>query len=107
MNDTDALVQRMGELARKLVARSASEVAQMREALARPDGDLDQIRQLAHRTCGTSGTLGLAGVSDAAGALERLVEGHARGDIPDSEARARIETGIDALSTELALLDAN
>jgi HPt (histidine-containing phosphotransfer) domain-containing protein len=107
MNETSPLAQRMGELARKLVVRSVSEVAQMREALARPGDDLDQIRQLAHRICGTSGTLGLSGLSAAAGALEDLVEAHARGDGSDSDAHARIAAGIDAMAAELARLGSN
>jgi HPt (histidine-containing phosphotransfer) domain-containing protein len=107
MKDTGPLAQRMGELARKLVVRSIAEVAQMREALARSGDDLDQIRQLAHRICGTSGTLGLSGLSGAAGALEQLVEAHARGGSPDSEAHAQIAAGIDAMAAELVLLEPN
>ena len=86
MNDGEggeaAVQTRLNELVRKFVARTAFDLAQMREGLARLDaGDRDdngkalaQIHHLAHRICGTSGTLGLCALSDAAADLERRIE---------------------------------
>jgi chemotaxis protein histidine kinase CheA len=99
---------RMAELVRKFVARTADELVQMRAALALiATGDrsgLVQIHQLAHRACGTGGTLGLLELSDAAGELERHIEACAADGIPDAAERARIGAEIDALAAQLALL---
>jgi len=105
VNDVNA---RMSELARRFVARTGTEVVQMRAALALLDaGDrsgLAQIHQLAHRACGTGGTLGLLVLSDAAGELERRIEACAKEGIPDAAERAQIAAGIEAVAAELALL---
>jgi HPt (histidine-containing phosphotransfer) domain-containing protein len=100
---------RMGDLACRFVARTGAEIAQMRAALALLEaGDcsgLSQIHQLAHRACGTGGTLGLLSLSDAAGELERRVEACAADAIPDAAGRAQIAAGIDAIAAELKLLE--
>jgi len=81
MNERDngALQTRLNELVRRFVGRTSLDLAQMREGLARVEaGDrsgLAQIYHFAHRTCGTSGTLGLLALSDAAADLELLVLG--------------------------------
>jgi HPt (histidine-containing phosphotransfer) domain-containing protein len=89
---------RMSELARKFVTRTAEDLSQMREALAR--NDLELIRQLAHRSCGTGGTLGLVSLSDAAGNLERLIDAGPDG-VPDGARRAQIAAGIEAIAARL------
>lgn len=64
-------------------------------------GGLEQIRQLAHRACGTGGTLGLGALSEAAGNLERLLDTFPANVAPDETQRARIAAGIDALVAQL------
>ena len=84
----------------------------MRDALARLDAGrgtddrsaLDQIHQLAHRACGTGGTLGLCALSDAAADLERLVEALPKDAAPGAAERAQIAAGIDAVAAQLARL---
>ena len=93
---------RMAELKRKFVARTSDEVQQMRACLARLDaGDrsaLAQIHQLAHRACGTGGTLGLSNLSDAAGELERFVEALPEESLPGPAERAQIGAAIETLA---------
>jgi len=102
---SDAVKSRLGELAQKFVIRTTGDLALMRESLARLEaGDragLEQIRQLAHRACGTGGTLGLRALSDAAGALESTVEACPAGALPDAQARAEIAARIEAIAAEL------
>jgi chemotaxis protein histidine kinase CheA len=76
----------------------------MREALARMDGGgLELIRQLAHRACGTGGTLGLHRVSDACGDLERVIDAIPAGQLPDDATRTRMAAGIDDIATQLEM----
>jgi len=93
---------RMKELKRKFVKRTADEVGLMRACLARVDaGDLaalEQIHQLAHRACGTGGTLGLRSISDAAGEVERCVEALPENSLPGPAERARIGAAIETLA---------
>jgi len=102
---SDAVKSRLGELARKFVTRTTGDLALMREGLARVDsGDragLEQIQQLAHRACGTGGTLGLCALSDAAGALERTIEACPAGTLPDADARTEIAARIEAIAAAL------
>lgn len=110
--DAAAVKTRLAELTRKFVARTGDDVAQMREALARLDaghggdngGALAQIHQLAHRACGTGGTLGLCAFSDAAADLERLIEAYPAGASLSVADRARMAAGIEAIAAQLALL---
>jgi HPt (histidine-containing phosphotransfer) domain-containing protein len=107
--DALAVRTRLTELASKFIARTRDDVAQMREALARLDageqgdepGALASIHQLAHRACGTGGTLGLCAVSDAAADLEHLIDACPAGAIPDAEVRAEIAARIDAIAALL------
>jgi HPt (histidine-containing phosphotransfer) domain-containing protein len=107
--DPAAVRSRLEELTSKFIARTGDDLAQMRAALARLDdaqgaGDdsaLAQIQQLAHRACGTGGTLGLHALSDAAGELERLVEACPAGAVPDAGLRAEITARIDAIAAHL------
>jgi HPt (histidine-containing phosphotransfer) domain-containing protein len=103
-----AVEARMVELRRKFIARTDDDVAQMRAALARfAEGDrggLEQIQQLAHRACGTGGTLGLDELSEAARELERLAVA-----IPPQVAcataeRERLAAGIETVAARLAAL---
>ena len=79
-----AVKSRLNELAQKFVTRTTGDLALMREGLSRLEaGDragLDQIRHLAHRACGTGGTLGLCALSDAAGEFEALLAQRRPGD---------------------------
>ncbi|HEU5135358.1 MAG TPA: Hpt domain-containing protein [Steroidobacteraceae bacterium] len=112
MNDNQhsapVLQTRLNELVRKFVARTALDLAQMREGLARLDaGDrsgLAQIYHLAHRTCGTSGTLGLLALSDAAAELERCIEACPPDALPGTAERAQIAAGIDRISAQVRTL---
>lgn len=105
--DAAAVKARLLELTRKFVVRTHDDVTQMRDGLARLDaGDvsaLAQIHQLAHRACGTGGTLGLCELSDAAADIERLVEACPPDALPDAEVRAEIAARIDAMAAQLAL----
>jgi chemotaxis protein histidine kinase CheA len=107
-SDPAAITTRLLELSRKFVTRTHGDVTLMRDGLAQIEaGDpaaLAQIHQLAHRACGTGGTLGLCAVSDAAAALERLVEACPADALPDAAVRAEIASRIDALAAELDLL---
>jgi HPt (histidine-containing phosphotransfer) domain-containing protein len=100
-----AVQTRLDELAQKFLARTTGDLALMREGLARVEsGDpagLGQIQQLAHRACGTGGTLGLSALSDAAAALERTVEACPAGSLPDAEVCAQIAARIEAMASEL------
>jgi HPt (histidine-containing phosphotransfer) domain-containing protein len=98
--DPAAVRARMAELARKFIARTEEDLVQMRAALD-SDGGLEQIRQLAHRACGTGGSLGLTALSDAAGVLERLVESIPGSTAPGAAERARVAAGIDAVAAQL------
>ena len=107
--DVAAVNARLAELVRKFVARTLGEVEQMRAALAAGHGEdngagLTLIHQLAHRTCGTGGTLGLLALADAAGALEQLVEACPADTNPSATTRAQIAAGIDRLAAQLALI---
>jgi len=97
---------RMAELKRKFMARTADEVGKMRACLVQVDaGDrsaLDQIHQLAHRACGTGGTLGLCSLSDAAGELERCVEELPANSLPGPAERARIGAAIEKLAAAIS-----
>ena len=103
-----AVNARMTELVRKFVERTGTELAHMRAALALLEaGDrsgLSQLHQWAHRACGTGGTLGLLGLSDAAGELERRVEACVQNGIPDAAQRAQLCAGVDAVAAQLAVL---
>jgi HPt (histidine-containing phosphotransfer) domain-containing protein len=98
--DPATVAARMLELARKFIVRTGEDVAQMRAALD-GDGGLEQIRQLAHRACGTGGSLGLTALSDAAGELERLVESFPQGVAPGAAERERVAASIDAVAAHL------
>ena len=110
--DVAAVNTRLAELVRKFVARTAEEVSQMRAALAAVNtgqgedhgAGLALIHQLAHRTCGTGGTLGLHALADAAGAIEQLVDACPADTPPDAATLTQIGAGIDRLATELAAL---
>jgi chemotaxis protein histidine kinase CheA len=107
INTGDAAVKsRLGELAQKFVTRTTGDVALMREGLRRLEaGDregLEQIRHLAHRACGTGGTLGLCALSDAAGALEKVIDACPSGSLPDDVLRAEIAARIEAMAAELS-----
>jgi HPt (histidine-containing phosphotransfer) domain-containing protein len=107
MSDANAVQARMTELARKFVGRTLDDITQMRRALAGLDdgtgGGLELIRQLAHRACGTGGTLGLLRVSDAAGDLERLIDAMPADKVPDDASRKRIAAVIDDLATQIEM----
>ena len=104
MRDAAAVQSRLHELTRKFVSRTHDDVTQMREALARLEagqgvdtgGDLELLRQLAHRACGTGGTLGFGSLSDAARELEILIDAIS-GAAPGAAERARIAAGLDTL----------
>lgn len=102
---SDVIKTRLSELAQKFVTRTAGDLELMREGLARVEaGDrsgLEQIRHLAHRACGTGGTLGLSALSDAAGVLEKTVEACPVDTLPDANARAEIAARIEAMAAEL------
>jgi len=101
-----AVKSRLNELAPKFVTRTTGDLALMREGLSRLEaGDragLDQIRHLAHRACGTGGTLGLCALSDAAAALERAADACPPDTLPDAVLREEIAARIEAMAAELS-----
>ena len=108
-SDAAAVRTRLLELTSKFVTRTIEDLAQMREALARLDAGngtahpdaLGLIHQLAHRACGTGGTLGLCALSDAAGALERTIEACSANAARDAAVCAEIAARIEAMAAQL------
>jgi len=90
---------RMAELAEKFLERTAGEIETMRARLAQAHGDtaaLAEIRNLAHRACGTGATLGFESLSEYAHRIEALTASQPPGS------QAEIAGAIDALAGELA-----
>ena len=90
---------RMAELAEKFLDRTAVDIDTMRARLARVGDDaaaLAEIRNLAHRACGTGATLGFESLSDCAHRIEVLTAAQ------PPVSRAEILGAIDALAQELA-----
>ena len=106
--DAAAVKARLKELAQKFLVRTGEDLQQMREGLARLEaGDLaglEEIRQLAHRACGTGGTLGFISLSDAASDIERLIDNSPAGTTPGEAELAQLAAGIERLAAQLALL---
>jgi|SRR5688572_25655346 len=104
MSDTreervSAAKARMAELAEKFLDRTASEIDTMRARLAKVGEDagaLAEIRNLAHRACGTGATLGFESLSDCAHRIEVLAAAQ------PPAASAEIARAIEALAQELA-----
>jgi HPt (histidine-containing phosphotransfer) domain-containing protein len=104
MNDTReqrvaAAKARMAELAGKFLERTAGEIETMRARLAQAGEDaaaLAEIRNLAHRACGTGATLGFESLSEHAYRIEVLTAAQPPGS------SAEIAGAIDALARELA-----
>jgi chemotaxis protein histidine kinase CheA len=101
---------RMAELAAKFLERSRRDLELMRDTLAKLNaGELDalgDIRQLAHRMCGTGATLGFETLGACAARVERLAESCPAGTLPDQSALTQLDAGIEALAAEVARLDA-
>lgn len=99
---------RMAELAEKFVARTTGEMVSMRAQLVKLSaGDLralTEIRNLAHRACGTGATLGFESLADCALRVEQLAESQSPETSPAPEALAQLRNEIDALDAELARL---
>jgi HPt (histidine-containing phosphotransfer) domain-containing protein len=97
---------RMAELAVKFVERTSGELESMRGLLARfGTGDtqvLEEIRNLAHRMCGTGATLGFETLADCAYRVEQLSS--AEGRASDPAAVLQLGTAVDALDVELGRL---
>lgn len=90
---------RMAELAGKFLERTAGEIATMRARLAQVNDDeaaLAEIRNLAHRACGTGATLGFESLSEYAYRIEALAAAQPPGSPAD------IASAIDELERELA-----
>jgi len=90
---------RMAELAEKFLVRTAGEIETMRTRLAQANDDsaaLAEIRNLAHRACGTGATLGFESLSEFAHRVESLAASQPPGS------QAEIARAIDELARELA-----
>jgi HPt (histidine-containing phosphotransfer) domain-containing protein len=100
---------RLSELAAKFVARTAGEVSAMRAQLAKVSGGelsaLADLRNLAHRACGTGATLGFEGLADCAARVEQLAEPQAPDAAVTPGVLAQLQVAIDALDAELARLE--
>ena len=89
---------RMAQLAAKFLERTAGEIETMRARLAQVDQDpeaMAEIRNLAHRACGTGATLGFESLSEYAYQVEKLAAANPPGS------RADIAGAIDAFAREL------
>jgi HPt (histidine-containing phosphotransfer) domain-containing protein len=90
---------RMAELAGKFLERTAGEIETMRTRAARMEHDpeaLAEIRNLAHRACGTGATLGFESLSECAYQIEKLAAAQPPGS------QADVIGAIEALAQELA-----
>ena len=90
---------RMAELATKFLERTAGEIETMRTRLAQASEDsaaLAEIRNLAHRACGTGATLGFESISEYAHRIEALAAAQPPGT------PAEIASAIDEMARELA-----
>jgi HPt (histidine-containing phosphotransfer) domain-containing protein len=90
---------RMAELATKFLDRTAGEIETMRTRLAQASEDsaaLAEIRNLAHRACGTGATLGFESLSEYAHRIEALAAAQPPGT------PAEISHAIDEMARELA-----
>jgi len=90
---------RMAELATKFLERTAGEIETMRVRLAQASEDsaaLAEIRNLAHRACGTGATLGFESLSEYAHRIETLAAAQPPGT------PAEIARAIDEMASELA-----
>jgi len=90
---------RMAELAEKFLERTEGEIGAMRARLEQLDDGgtaLAEIRNLAHRACGTGATLGFESLSESAHRIEVLAAARPPGS------RAEIERAIEALAHDLA-----
>jgi len=104
LNDTReervaAAKARMVELAEKFLVRTQAEIDTMRARLAHVGDDaaaLAEIRNLAHRACGTGATLGFESLSDCAHRIETLAATQPPAPIDE------IGSAIEALAQELA-----
>jgi len=96
---------RMGELAAKFTERTRGEIEVMRSRLAAfGAGDtaaLADIRNLAHRICGTGATLGFESLADRAHEIEKLTATLQRGGAPDSRATTELANAIERLAQEI------
>jgi HPt (histidine-containing phosphotransfer) domain-containing protein len=91
--------ERMAELAAKFLERTAGEIETMRARLAQSQQDaaaLAEIRNLAHRACGTGATLGFESLSEYAHRVEALTAAQPPGS------QAEIAGAIEEMARELA-----
>lgn len=100
----DAIRQRMTELGRLFVDRTAREAKQMREFFERARGGdaqaVGDMRHLAHKIFGTGCTLGFESLGGRAGELERLADQSA-GRAPDAHLAAQMEESLKRFEQEL------
>lgn len=95
---------RMAQLGEKFVVRTRGDVALMRASLEKTgQGDvaaLADLRNLAHRACGTGATLGFEALSERAYRIE-LLAAQTAGATPDAATLAELLRAIDALAREV------
>ena len=96
----------MVEITMKFIERTRAELETLRARLpALGAGDsaaLAEIRNLAHRICGTGATLGFDALADLAHALEKIADAQPPDQRPDAAAMQQLARGIDALVAEVA-----
>jgi len=97
---------RLGELAAKFTERTRGEIEVIRARLtALGAGDtaaLGEIRNLAHRICGTGATLGFETLAEHAHQIEKLAAAHLPASQPDAAAMANLSRAVDALADDLS-----
>lgn len=99
---------RMGELAVKFTERTRGELVVLRERLAAfGAGDaaaLGDIRNLAHRICGTGATLGFEALAEQAYRIEKMAVELSTAGAPNASALEPLAREIDALAGEVGRL---
>jgi HPt (histidine-containing phosphotransfer) domain-containing protein len=100
--------ERMAELAVKFIERSRGEMAVIRSRLAAlgadDSGALAEIRNLAHRMCGTGATLGFEALADRAHDVEKMCIALADRAALDAAALDGFQRQVDLLGEEVRQL---
>ena len=100
---------RMAELTVKFIERTRAELDIMRARLAALDAEggsaLAEIRNLAHRICGTGATLGFEALAEQAHKIEKLAAALSSAVPPDAAMLRHLAGEIDALVGEVGRLE--
>jgi chemotaxis protein histidine kinase CheA len=97
--------QRMAALGEKFLERTRGEIEIMRANLVRVSSGevsaLAEVRNIAHRACGTGATLGFESLSECAYRIEQITANQATGTVPDETSLAALSRAIEDMAIEL------